>query len=228
MRKLFAVIVLALSSAACGDPTATRVAFGDSVTFGYGGRPGGWVTHLSQMRGETITNYGLPTELVRNGKDRFAGPIGPLALSPLDQDVLLLHGGNDIAGIFLGAACHRDCEPESAAGRIDEVVADVAKIIDVARDNNRNVTMATYWRVNAAACEGTTPNLKAEQTARANLFIDAYNAKLLVMAYDRRVPVVRLDQIGLESDPRNFYDCIHPSDGGYAQIAAKWAAVLDP
>ena len=213
---------------ACGDPFATRVAFGDSVTFGYGGRPGGWVTHLSESRGEVIANYGLPMELVHEGKNRFWGPIGPLALSPRNREVLLLHGGNDVAGIFLGAECHRDCTPDSAGDRIDEVVADVAKVIDVASDHGRTVTLGTYWRVNASVCARTSPNLTATETARANAFIEAYDAKLIAMARTRSVPVVRLDELDLESDPGHFYDCIHPSDDGYLLIAAKWAAALGP
>ena len=43
-----ALLVSALS--ACGNPASPVVAFGDSVTFGYGGQLGGWVSILSEKQ----------------------------------------------------------------------------------------------------------------------------------------------------------------------------------
>src|SRR3954468_3095432 len=116
MRRLLLFSLLLL--AGCGDPASRRIAFGDSVTWGFGGRPGGWVTLLSQSFDEPIANYGVPTELAKDGRRRFGSPIGPLSLSPLVEQVLLLHGGNDLASIFLNAPCSRKCEPREHAEEI--------------------------------------------------------------------------------------------------------------
>lgn len=225
MRALLLVVFAgALSLSACGDPTSSRVAFGDSVTFGYGGQPGGWVTVLSQERGEPIANYGIPTELVHDGRKRFGSPIGPLALSPWAEEILLLHGGNDAASSFLKAPCSARCHADDLDGVLDGIVADVAAIVDEARDNGKNVVLATYWHVNAEKC--SSMNLDEQQTLLANGVIDLYDAKLIAMAAEKRLPVARLDKLGLESDAANFYDCIHPSDAGYRKVAGAWRDAL--
>jgi len=38
--------------------------------------------------------------------------------------------------------------------------------------------------------------------------------------------VVRLNTLSLESDPANFFDCLHPSDVGYHKVADAWRAAL--
>lgn len=215
-----------LAVAGCGDVVADRVAFGDSVTFGYGGERGGWVSHLERDLGVSIANFGVPMEKVAQGRKRFVGPLGPLAMAQWSSEILLMHGGNDLAALFLGAKCKSACLPEDLDAEIDAIVRDVASIVDEARKHGDNVILATYWRVNAEACSSEPLVLTEEEVARANAFIDVYNEKLAAMAMARRMPVVRLDALALESDATNFYDCIHPSDAGYRQIAAAWKASL--
>ena len=212
----------------CGDALAERAAFGDSVTFGYGGERGGWVSILAQDAGSPIANYGVPTERVVDGKARFIGPLGPLALEPWLSDLLLLEGGNDLAGIFLDAPCLRRCTPADAGNRIDAIVSDLAFMVDQAREHGKNVTVGTYWRVNAEACSSGPTVLHGQaEVDGANAFIDAFDTKIVAMAYDRRVPVVRLDHLDLERDASNFYDCIHPNDQGYHLVAGAWRAALE-
>ena len=66
------------------------------------------------------------------------------------------------------------------------------------------------------------PLLDVEEAARANRHLDSYNALLLEVAARTDVEVVRLDELDLELDPDNFYDCMHPSDDGYKIVADAW------
>lgn len=229
MRSLRLAICLSLLlTAGCGDVFAEHVAFGDSVTFGWGGKRGGWVSILEDETGSPIANYGLPTERVVDGKGRFVGPLGPLALEPWSSDILLMEGGNDLASVFLRRPCDRKCRPDDVAPQIQEIVDDVAWIVDEARAHGKNVTIGTYWRVNAQACSSGPLVLRTpEEVISANAFIDTFDAGLVEMAYERRVPVVRLDELHLEDDAANFHDCMHPSDEGYRRVAEAWRPALE-
>lgn len=207
----------------CADLLADTVAFGDSVTFGYGGERGGWVSHLEEARGSAIANFGVPSERVVNGKVRFAGPLGPLSLAPNAKRVLLLHGGNDLAEAFLEAPCDAGCEPYEREERMVKIAGYVEDIVQMAARHDLEVTLATYWRVNAHVCkEMGGPRLNAEEAALANLHLDYYNAHLLEVAARNNLDVVRLDELDLEADRGNYYDCIHPSDDGYRILADAW------
>lgn len=74
-------------------PSATGpwVAFGDSLTSGFGGSDGGYPSQLSKQLGVPIQNFGVPGETSADGLKR----IGELeALNP--RVVLLCFGGNDV------------------------------------------------------------------------------------------------------------------------------------
>lgn len=217
------VLFVLASLAGCADFTAETVAFGDSVTFGYGGERGGWVKHLEQELGSPIANFGVPGERVVNGKVRFAGPLGPMSLAPFAKRVLLLHGGNDLAEAFLDEPCNGACEPYEREERLLTIAEYVEQIVQMAQRHDMEVTLATYWRVNAEVCkEKGGPRLEADEAAAANRHLDLYDALLLEMAARNGLDVVRLDQLDLELDPDNFYDCIHPSDKGYRILAEAW------
>lgn len=74
-------------------PTATGpwVAFGDSLTEGYGGGHGGYPTHLSARLGVPIQNLGVSGETSADGLKRVDQVA---ALNP--RVVLLCYGGNDV------------------------------------------------------------------------------------------------------------------------------------
>ena len=207
------------------DLTAETVAFGDSVTFGVGGRRGGWVSHLEEARGAPIANFGLPGERVVNGKGRFGGPVGPLVLAPGATTLLLLHGGNDVAEVFLESSCDRACEPDATVERLETIAGYVGEIADEADAHGMEVVLATYWRVNPGVCEERGgPRLSRAEAERANRHIDAFNAALIGMAERYGVEIVRLDELDL--DAASFYDCMHPSDDGYRTIADAWREAL--
>ena len=70
MRTVLTLALLALS--ACNvQPTAELAAFGDSVTWGYGDLPGGWVRQLEDKSGYRIANLGVPGERADGGAGRI-------------------------------------------------------------------------------------------------------------------------------------------------------------
>jgi len=221
IRLVFLVMVTALTG--CADLLADTVAFGDSVTFGYGGKRGGWVSHLEEDRGSAIANFGVPSERVVNGIVRFAGPMGPLSLAPNAKHLLLLHGGNDLAEAFIEGSCDASCEPWDEEDRMVKIAGYVEDIVKMAERHDLRVTMGTYWRVNARVCvEKGGPHLSASEAELANAHLDFYNAHLLEVAARHDIGVVRLDELVLETVRDNFYDCIHPSDDGYRIVADAW------
>lgn len=225
--KWAAALAAVMSLTGCADFVAGTVAFGDSVTFGFGGERGGWVSHLEEDLGGPIANFGVPGERVVNGKVRFAGPLGPMSLAPLAKRVLLLHGGNDLAEAFLEEPCNGTCEPYEREERLLTIAEYVEDIVKTAQRHDLEVTLATYWRVNAKVCkEKGGPRLEADEAAAANRHLEMYDALLLEMAARNGLDVVRLDELDLESDPDNFYDCIHPSDEGYRILADAWRRQL--
>lgn len=216
-----ASLIACVMSVGCADLLAETVAFGDSVTWGYGGQRGGWVAHLEADRGATIANFGVPMEHAVNGKGRFAGPVGPLALAPNARRLLLLHGGNDLAKAFLEEGCDASCDVDE--DEIAKITGHVADMVDMAERHDLHVTMATYWPVNAEICETKgAPRLTPGESEKANEHIAAYTESLVALAEDRGVAIVRLDELALHEDAANFYDCMHPSDEGYRKIAAAW------
>ena len=227
MRSILGLLFLVMPLTGCADFLADTVAFGDSVTFGYGGERGGWVSHLEEARGSAIANFGVPSERVVNGKLRFAGPMGPMSLAPNAKHVLLLHGGNDLAEAFLEAPCDAHCEPYEREERMVNIAGYVEDIVKMSERHDLKVTLATYWRVNAHVCkERGGPLLNASEAELANQHLDWYNAHLLEMAARHDIEVIRLDELDLETDKDNYYDCIHPSDDGYRIIADAWRAAI--
>lgn len=221
--KWAVALVAVMSLTGCADFVAETVAFGDSVTFGYGGERGGWVAHLEDGHGGPIANFGVPGERVVNGKVRFGGPLGPMSLAPFAKRVLLLHGGNDLGESFLDEPCSGRCEPYEREERLLAIAGYVEDIVRMAQRHDLDVTLATYWRVNAEVCrEKGGPRLEADEADAANRHLEMYNAMLLEMAARNGLDVVRLDEVGIELDPDNFYDCIHPSDEGYRILADAW------
>ena len=70
------------------------------------------------------------------------------------------------------------------------------------------------------------PHLSIAEAELANLHVAAYNERLIALADREGLPITRLDLLGLDEDPANFYDCMHPSDAGYRMIAEAWDAEL--
>lgn len=223
VRMLAPVIALA---AGCFPSQAKVAAFGDSVTWGYGGRPGGWVTELEERTGEPIANLGDPGETAAQAEHRITGPFG-LALAPQAEVVLLLHGGNDMNRAFHRAPCNKRCDPRAIPEvdeKYDEIGRHLRAIAASADRGGRKVVLATYWPPSPVACG----DYDAEEFAAFEMAVARVNEELVEIGAERGHHVVRLDDLlDLPQDPRNFYDCLHPSGQGYARIAQRWLEEQD-
>ena len=219
MRWPLAAISLLFASG-CLPSQALVAAFGDSVTWGYGGRAGGWVTELEERTGEPIANLGVPGETADEGASRVGGVQG-LPLAPQARTVLLLHGGNDMNQAFHRSPCSKRCDPHAIPevdekyDRIGEDLREIAR----AADKGRKLVLATYWPPNREACG----EYSDEEFAAFQMAVARIDEELVEIGAERDVFVVRLDDIAdLPLDPRNYYDCLHPSGKGYARIAERW------
>lgn len=100
VKTLLFLSVLSLLLQACSKPelaelnnNATVLAFGDSLTFGYGVKPHqSYPAVLAQMTGLKVVNAGVSGETTQQGLKRLA--------TELDKNqptlVILLEGGNDV------------------------------------------------------------------------------------------------------------------------------------
>lgn len=216
-RVVLAGLLLSLTSC-LPVPSARVAAFGDSVTFGYGGRPGGWVKELQRMWHHPICDLGVPGELARQGASRIGGPAG-LALDPAAEVVLLLHGGNDMNRAFMRAPCSRNCDPSLVDGKFQAIGTNLRKMRSVAARRHRRVVFATYWPPSPDACS----KYDAAEFATFQAFVARLDQEIVSVAAEHGDPVVRLDDLtDLPLDPKNYYDCLHPSGQGYHRIAQRW------
>ena len=189
---------------------------GDSVTWGYGSLPGGWVNALESRSGYSISNLGIPGEKAAGGVERVTEA---LAVVPGTKVVLLLHGGNDWVGIFRGGECSSECDPSTVDGAYVAVGERIAAIASRIRDQGKTVVHATYWPSSAQACNNYTP----EHFALYQAHLARLNAETVKVANDSGAAIVRLDDLAeIAKDPTNFFDCLHPSRQGYEMIAERW------
>lgn len=211
-------LALVLLGSGCVSSAAPVAAFGDSVTWGYGGKPGGWVSVVEEQWGHPIANLGIPGETVGQALNRVDGPYG-LALAPDAQVILVLHGGNDMVRAWSRQPCGRRCDPALVASKYDAIADDLDRIRDVAENGGRKVVFATYWPPHPGACGDQDP----QEFIAFQAAITALNTEIVALAEARGAPVVRLDDLDeMPADPANYYDCLHPSGKGYGIIARRW------
>ena len=201
----------------CGiAPTAPLAAFGDSVTFGYGGLPGGWVNALELKSGYSISDLGVPGEKSGAGAARISDA---LTIVPGTKVVLILHGGNDWVGIFRGGECNSGCDPSATEDAYVAVGRRLADMATEAQRQGRRVVFATYWPSSPVACGNYTP----EHFALYQAHLARLNAETVRVAAACNTEVVRLDDLSaIATDPTNFFDCLHPARKGYEMIADRW------
>lgn len=213
----YVCLVLAAAFFSCGiTPTAPLAAIGDSVTWGYGGLPGGWVNALEMRSGYSISNLGIPGEKSLGGAERT---VNALAVVPGAKVVMILHGGNDWVGIFRGGECNSSCEPSVTEGSYVAIGERLDAIGRHVRGQGKRAVFATYWPSSNLACTNYTP----EHFVLYQAHLARLNAETVKVAQASGDPVVRLDDlVELPKELDNWFDCLHPSHKGYGAIADRW------
>ena len=124
-------------------------AFGDSVTWGYGDLPGGWVRRIEDQSEQSISNLGIPGERALDAIDRidFA-----LASAPSAKTWFFLHGGNDMLRIYSQKKCSRTCDPSNVSEDYQEVADALLFLGSHLQQNDKNLIFLTYWPGNSESC----------------------------------------------------------------------------
>ena len=226
MRPLFQIILLLSLSfqfSGCGiDSTDEIAAIGDSVTWGYGGLPGGWVSRLERASGYKISNLAIPGETADDGAKRAKAAFLTV---PRASKIIILHGGNNWVRTFRRSPCSSKCQPEDVADTYANVVMSQKLIRDIAHQMGKKTVFATYWASALAACDSF---YDAEQFALYQKHLDYMNANTVKLAEALGDPIVRLDDIGdISKSATHYYDCLHPNETGYNIIAARWLRDID-
>ena len=197
------------------QPDAELAAFGDSVTWGYGGLPGGWVRRLEESSGFHISNLGVPGE-------RASGAIGRIDAAlrsvPRAKVMFILHGGNDWVQAFRSSYCNRNCDPAVVNTKYEDVGDGLRKIRRLVDERGIKPVFLTYWPNSAEICSKyDAPTFAIYQTHRQRL-----NAEIIEVAAEHDDHVVLMGDIpGFGEDSHNFFDCLHPSAQGYRKLAAR-------
>lgn len=214
MRKAL-LFALAAPLLACNvNPRAEVAAFGDSVTWGYGDLPGGWVRHLEQRSGYTIANLGVPGERA----DGAAGRIrDALRTVPRAKVVLVLHGGNDWVKAFRSDWCNKSCEPEAVDGKYDAIGAYLRKVRRAIAAAGRKPVFLTYW----PDAPGKCPKYDAATWVLYQRHRERLNAEIVETAAEHGDAVVDLGDLQDFGADGDFFDCLHPSAQGYEKIADR-------
>jgi lysophospholipase L1-like esterase len=198
------------------EPTAEIAVIGDSVSWGYGALPEGWLIRLENRTGYKFANLGIPGEKAAAGAERV---VSALRTAPNADTVIVLHGGNDWVGIFRGNPCLSSCEPDTEEQDYERVAESLRSMRNRIKSENRNVIFATYWPGVEASC----PQYKPEQFALYQKHLRYLNSKIKKVASEHADSVVDLGDLAeISSAKENYFDCLHPSGKGYDMITARW------
>lgn len=212
--KRIVLATLCLIFTACNvNPRAESVAFGDSVTWGYGDLPGGWVRRVSQGSGYSIANLGIPGERAADGDQR-----ADIALRtvPAAKVVFLLHGGNDWNHIFSKDGCAQMCDPASVDARYEEVASHLRAMRKTIHNRGKRAVFLTYWPSSPEKCDKYNAQQFAVFKAH-RLYLDN---KIIAVAAEHGDTVIDLKDLDLGTAD-DFFDCLHPSPQGYRKIAGR-------
>lgn len=208
--------IAALSIQGCApEPKAEIAAFGDSVTWGYGGLPEGWMVRVQNRTGYEFSNLGIPGEKAEEGASRI---VGALRTVPNAKTIIVMHGGNNWVGIFRSDPCKSSCEPETEDAEYERVAESLRTIRSRIRGEQRKTVFGTYWPGVESHCNYSPENWLLYQKHLRYL-----NDKIKKVAAEHDDPVVDLGDLSAISDEReNYFDCLHPSGKGYDMITDRW------
>lgn len=211
--SFFLALTFAAACSGCDvEPTAEVLAFGDSVTWGYGDLPGGWVRRLGSKTGLSITNLGVPGERA----DGAAGRIdAALRAVPNAKVVLILHGGNDWVKAFRSSYCDRICDPSVVEGKYQSIGKYLRQVRNAVEAKDKKAVFLTYWPSSPDKCpkyDAATFAVYVTHRMRLNAIISEVAAE----HHDTVLHLENLANFGLAND---FFDCLHPSAQGYEKIA---------
>jgi lysophospholipase L1-like esterase len=213
--------------------STTLIAFGDSITQGYGAKSGSYIDYPTQLA-QRLNAHGITTMAVVNqgisGNRILHDGAGTSALARLDRDVLslpgvthmiMLEGINDITfpHIRLPGAKGTDATPDETPFKAqlvsaEQIIAGLQQILSRARAHGIQVYGATIM-----PCEGVNTYTEEGETTRqaVNQWMRTSNTFAAIIDFDR-----------LMRDPqhptrlRAEYDSgdhVHPSASGYKAMA---------
>lgn len=216
------MLILVRIMSGCGHEPAPRiVAYGDSVTWGYGGLPLGWVGRIELNSGYKIANLAIPGEKSKGGAQRIRSA---LLTQPQSEVVLLLHGGNDWTKIVRQTNCRQHCDPSEVNDDYLKIGDNLRAMADISKALGKRVVFATYWHSAPEKCQ----DFYKHNFPNSQVHLDRLNEEIIKIAAEKNSPVIRLDDLtNLPTDPDNYFDCLHPAPAGYEKIAHRWMEELD-
>ncbi|MBB6250859.1 SGNH/GDSL hydrolase family protein [Nitrospirillum iridis] len=213
----------------------TIVAFGDSITDGFGAKDRlmrGWPDQLAALlRARGIRNIGIANSGI-GGNRILRGEVGPSALARFDRDVLatpgvtdvvLLEGINDLGLSGLPTLRTSATHPTVTA---EDIIDGYSQLIARARARHVAVHGATLTPALGATLPGYATPEKEVIRQKINHWIRTSGAFDDVIDFDAAVR-----DPGHPDHIRPEYDCgdhLHPSDAGYRAMAEAALAILAP
>jgi lysophospholipase L1-like esterase len=182
------------------------LAFGDSITTGVGGGPGGdypsyLAADLRAYWGEAVVvNAGIPGTRSNQGESRM----GPTVAARRPAYSLILYGTNDWND--------GQCRNSFPCYTIDAL----RSMILQARDGGSNPIIGTIPPAN--------PAYEDRNAAARNIWINDMNALIRSMASQEGVPVAEIhgDFMAQPSLESLFFDHVHPNEEGYLLMTRSW------
>jgi lysophospholipase L1-like esterase len=221
MKTLVFLLTFTLLAISCNvQPQSEAAAFGDSVTWGYGDLPGGWVRRLEQNSGYAISNLGIPGEKALGADGRINAALRTV---PMAKVIFVLHGGNDWVHAFSCSECVRRCDPEVVGKKYEQVQDHLRHIRSEIVKSGKTPVFLTYWPNSPEKCSNYTPeDFAVFQQHRVYL-----NDKIAEVAAEHGDFVVRTGDLTNFGADNDFFDCLHPSAQGYKKIAGRILEDID-